>query len=122
MGNKSILVIEDDVLNMKLLKKLLQLNNYSVLEAQNAEVGIQLASKHRPDLILMDIRLPGMSGIEATKQILNNNDLKNTPIISVSSSAMEEDREKAFTAGIKEYITKPIDKKNLLKTINKYLN
>ena len=122
MEDKTILVIEDDVLNMKLIKKMLQLQNYAVLEAENAEAGIQLARKRKPDLILMDIQLPGMDGIQATKQILNYNDLKNTPIIAVSSFAMQGDKEKAFAAGFKEYITKPIDKKILFNTIRKYLN
>ena len=115
-----ILIIEDDVLNMKLLKSILQLKNFAVLEAENAEVGFQLAREHKPDMILMDIQLPGMDGIEATKLILNDDELKNTPVIAVSSLAMKCDKEKAFKAGIKEYITKPVDKKNLIKVINKY--
>lgn len=122
MEVKTILVIEDDVLNLKLLKIWLQLKGYAVLDAETAEDGIQLARKLKPDLILMDIQLPGMDGIAATKQILNHNDLKNTPIIAVSSNGMKEDREKALAAGVKEYIIKPIDKKNLFNAIKKYLN
>jgi CheY-like chemotaxis protein len=122
MGNKTILVIEDDQLNMKLVKSLLQLKNYAVLGAETAETGIQLARKRKPDLILMDIQLPGMDGIEATKRILNDSALKNIPILAVSSYAMQEDKKKAFTAGFKGYITKPIDKKSFLNTIRKYLN
>lgn len=122
MEDKTILVIEDDVLNLKLLKIWLQLKGYAVLDAETAEDGIQLARKLKPDLILMDIQLPGMDGIAATKQILNHNDLKNTPIIAVSSNGMKEDREKALAAGVKEYIIKPIDKKNLFNAIKKYLN
>jgi len=76
MEEKTILVIEDDVLNMKLVNRLLRLKNCAVLEAENAEVGIQLAHKHKPNLILMDIQLPGMDGIEATKLILNHNNLR----------------------------------------------
>ena len=122
MGTKTILIIEDDELNMKLVKSLLQLKNYAVLGAETAETGIQLARKRKPDLILMDIHLPGMDGIEATKRILNDSALKNIPILAVSSYAMQEDKKKAFTAGFKEYITKPIDKESLLSTIRKYLN
>lgn len=122
MEDKTILVVEDDMLNLKLLKVWLQLKNYAVLEAETAEAGIQIARKHKPDLILMDIQLPGMDGIVATQQILNHNDLKNTPILAVSSYGMKEDKEKALAAGIKEYITKPIDKKILLNAIKKYLN
>jgi two-component system cell cycle response regulator DivK len=122
MEIKTILVIEDDELNMKLFRSLLQLKNYAVLEAETAETGIQLARNCKPDLILMDIQLPGIDGIEATKLILIDDNLKNTPILAVSSFAMQEDKEKAYISGIKEYITKPIDKKNFLNTIKKYLN
>ena len=122
MENRTILIIEDDELNMKLTRSILQLNKYSVLEAENAEMGIQLTLKNKPDMILMDIKLPGMDGIEATKLILNNSDLKNTPILAISSFAMESDKDDALAAGIKEYITKPINKKNLLNTVKKYLN
>ena len=121
MEDKTILVIEDDALNMKLVKSMLQLKNFAVLEADNAEVGIQIARNRKPDLILMDIQLPGMDGLEATKHILKNSDLKNIPILAVSSYAMPSDKDKAFAAGIKEYITKPINKKIFLNTIKKYL-
>ena len=121
MNNKTILIIEDDVLNMKLLKSILQLKNFAVLEAENAEVGIQLALKHKPDMILMDIQLPGMNGVEATKLILNNKELEDTPIIAVSSLAMESDKDYALFFGVKDYITKPINKKNIIDTIQKYL-
>ena len=122
MEDKTILVIEDDALNMKLLKSILQLKSFVVLEADNAEVGIQLARNRKPDLILMDIQLPGMDGLEATKHILDDSDLKHIPILAVSSFAMQSDKDKAFAAGIKEYIVKPIDKKILFNTIRKYLN
>ncbi|MGD9090884.1 MAG: response regulator [Desulfobacterales bacterium] len=121
MNNRTILIIEDNVLNMKLLRCILQLNNFAVLEAENAEVGIQLAREHKPDMILMDIQLPDMDGVEATKLILNDGELKNTPIIAVSSLAMKSDKEYALSAGVKDYITKPINKKDLIDTIHKYL-
>ena len=122
MKDITILVIEDDALNMKLVRSLLQLKNYTVLEAENAEVGVKIARRFKPDMILMDIQLPGMDGIEATKLLLNDNELKNTPIIAVSSYAMQSDKNKAFEAGIKEYITKPINKKTLFNTIQKFLS
>ena len=122
MNNKTILIVEDDALNMKLLRSILQLKNFAVLEAENAEVGIQLAREHTPDMILMDIQLPGIDGVEATKLILNDGELKNTPIIAVSSLAMQSDKDVALSAGVKEYITKPINKKNLMNAIHKYLS
>ncbi len=121
MNNKTILIIEDDVLNMKLLRSILQLKNFAVLEAENAEVGIQLAREHKPDMILMDVQLPGMNGVEATKLMLNDDELENIPIIAISSLAMENDIDLALSVGVKEYITKPINKKNLIDTIQKYL-
>ena len=121
MNNKTILIIEDDLLNMKLLRNILQLSDFAVLEAENAEDGVQLAHEHKPDMILMDIQLPGMDGFEATKLIFNDPDLKNIPIIAVSSLAMESDKDCAFEAGVKEYITKPISKKNLIDAINKFI-
>ena len=122
MNDKTILIIEDDVLNMKLLKSILQLKKFAVLEAKNAEAGIQLAREHKPDMILMDIQLPGIDGVEATKLILNDGELKNIPIIAVSSLAMESDKDYAFSAGVREYVTKPIDKKSLMNAIHKYLS
>ena len=121
MNDKTILIIEDDVLNMKLLRSILQLNDFTVLQAENAEVGIQLAHEHKPDMILMDIQLPGINGVEATQLILKDGELRNTPIIAVSSLAMKEEIDYALSVGIKAYITKPIDKKNLIDTVNKYL-
>ncbi|MGD8991567.1 MAG: response regulator [Desulfobacterales bacterium] len=122
MNNKTILIIEDDELNMKLLKSILQLKNFAVMEAENAEVGIQLAHEHKPDMILLDIQLPGMDGVEATKLILNDDELKDIPVIAVSSLAMKGDKDYAFKAGVKDYIIKPINKKYLMKVINKYLS
>ena len=91
MENKTILIIEDNELNMKLVRSLLQLQKYKIIEAENAEKGIQLAHDHHPDLILMDIQLPGMNGLQATEQISNDETLKNIPILALTSYAMEGD-------------------------------
>jgi CheY-like chemotaxis protein len=120
MSNKKILVIEDNELNMKLVRRLLTLGEYSILEAADAETGIQMAHKHRPDLILMDIQLPGMDGLEASKFISTDLDLKDIPIIALTSYAMQGDEEKAKKAGCIGYITKPIDTKKFLETIGYY--
>ena len=122
MGNKKILVIEDNELNMKLVRGLLTLGNYSILEAADAETGIKMAHKHRPDLILMDIQLPGMDGLEATHIISNDVDIQDIPIIAVTSYAMNGDEEKAKLAGCAGYITKPIDTRNFLDVISKFLD
>ena len=121
MENKTILVIEDNELNMKLVRSLLQLQKYKVIEAENAEKGIQLARDHHPDLILMDIQLPGMDGLKATQLILNDEILKEIPVLALTSYAMEGDREKAQAAGCAGYITKPIDTRSFSKTITEYI-
>ena len=120
MKNKIILTIEDNELNMKLVRSLLQLEKYQVIEAENAEKGIQLARDHQPDLILMDIQLPGMDGLKATELISNDENLKNIPILALTSYAMEGDEEKALAAGCVGYITKPIDTRSFSKTIAEY--
>ncbi len=121
VGNKTILVIEDNKLNMKLVRSLLQLENYQILEAENAEKGIQLARDHHPDLILMDIQLPGMDGLGATEMILNDENLKDILIVALTSYAMEGDKEKALAAGCVGYLSKPIDTKSFSKTIAEYV-
>ena len=120
MENKTILVVEDNELNMKLVRSLLQLENYKVLEAENAEKGIQLARDHHPDLILMDIQLPGMDGLKAAELISADEDLKDISIVALTSYAMEGDKEKALAAGCAGYISKPIETRSFLKMIAEY--
>ena len=122
MYNKTILVIEDNELELKLVKDVLKFGKYQVLEAKDSESGIQLAKEHKPDLILMDIQLPGMDGLEATKIISKDADLKSIPILALTSYAMEGDEKKAQLAGCAGYITKPIDTRNFLTDISKFLN
>ena len=122
MTNKTVLVIEDNDLNMKLVKSLLQMGKYDVLAAVDAESGITLAHEHRVDLILMDIQLPGMDGLAATKILKEDPRLKNIPVIALTSHAMEGDDKKAIDAGCDGYITKPIDTRNFLINIARYLN
>jgi CheY-like chemotaxis protein len=122
MENKTILVVEDNELNMKLVRSLLQLENYQIIEADNAEKGIQLAHDHHPDLILMDIQLPGMDGLKATELISNDENLKDIPIVALTSYAMEGDREKALAAGCVGYITKPIETRGFSETIVEYIH
>ena len=119
MGKQTILVVEDTKLNLKLVKTLLQLGDYDVLEAYDAENGIQLARSHRPDLILMDIQLPGMDGLEATRLIRSDESISDLPVIAVTSNAMKGDREAAMEAGFTGYITKPIDLEELLILIDR---
>jgi CheY-like chemotaxis protein len=122
MDKNTILVIEDNELNMKLVRGILSFGNYTMLEATDAETGIKIAHEHHPDLILMDLQLPGMDGLEATKKILNTDNLKRIPVVALTSYAMEGDKEKAHLAGCTGYITKPIDTRNFLTVISKLLD
>jgi two-component system, cell cycle response regulator len=117
MDRKTILLIEDNELNMKLFRSLLKMDNYIVLEALDAETGMALAKKHSPDLILMDIQLPGMDGLTATSLLKQDPGLRDTPIVALTSYAMEGDQEKALAAGCTGYITKPIDTRSFLDTV-----
>jgi len=121
MGNKEILVIEDNKLNLKLVKTLLRFGEFEVLEAQDAETGIELAQKKPPDLILMDIQLPGMDGLNATQTIRRDPLLKGIPIIALTSYAMQGDEERAISAGCSGYIAKPIDTRAFLNIIGDFL-
>jgi CheY-like chemotaxis protein len=122
MNNKTILVIEDNALNAKLVRSLLAIGKYSVLEASDAESGIQLAREKRPDPLLMDMQLPGMDGLDATRLIKIDPDLKSIPIIALTSREMDGDDRKAIEAGCDGYISKPIDTRGFLKTIDQYLS
>ena len=122
MRDENILVIEDNELNMKLVKGLLRIGKYCMLEASDAESGIQLIREQRPDLVLMDIQLPGMDGLSAAKIINEDPLLKDIPIVALTSYAMQGDKEKALEAGCTGYIAKPIDTRKFLKTISQYLN
>lgn len=120
MNSKTILVVEDNDLNMKLVKSLLKLGSYVILGATDAETGIRLAREKKPDLILMDIQLPGMDGLTATKILRKTEELESTPIIALTSHAMEGDEQKARDAGCDGYISKPIDTRNFLQSIENY--
>ncbi|MGD8991073.1 MAG: response regulator [Desulfobacterales bacterium] len=118
MDDKTILIIEDDKLNMKLIRSVLQLGRRCrILEAESAEKGIQLAREHHPDLILMDIRLPGMSGLEATRVLKDDPDLNDIPVVALTAYDIEEDSEEAIDAGCEAFLPKPIDTPNFRKTI-----
>ena len=120
MKNKTILVVEDNELNMKLVRGLIQIGKYRMLEAIDAESGIQLTREQQPDLILMDIQLPGMDGLTATKILKEDPSLKDIPIVALTSYAMQGDKEKAIQAGCTGYIAKPIDTRKFLETISEY--
>jgi two-component system cell cycle response regulator DivK len=120
MGQQ-ILIVEDEPRNMKLLRDLLQKFGYQILEAPDGEVGVKMAAEKIPDLILMDIMMPKMDGLEATRIIKADEKTRHIPIIALTSYAMKGDREKTIEAGCDEYIAKPIDIQDLLKTVKSFL-
>ncbi len=121
MPRGTLLVIEDNPKNMKLVRDLLQIGRYQVLEATDAESGLKLAREHQPDLILMDLKLPGMDGLSATRIIRADADLKDTAIAALTAHVMQGIEEKARRAGCDEFITKPIDTRSFLDTISRLL-
>lgn len=121
MDNKKILVVEDNPLNMKLVRSLLHLGKYQVLETDDGEKGLEMVREHRPDLVLMDIQLPGINGLEVTRQIRKDPVLGDTPVVALTSYAMDGDDKLALDAGCAGYVTKPIDTRTFLKTIQNYL-
>jgi len=119
MSNRSVLVIEDDSLNRKLIHALLSLGGYLTVEAQTAEEGLRLARESHPDCVITDVRLPGMGGLEVTRAIKGDESLRAIPVIVVVASAAEDDARKAILAGCDAYITKPIAAGSFLETISR---
>ncbi len=120
--SKAILVVEDQEENRYLLRRLLTRAGYDMIEAVSGEDGIVSAEQHRPDLILMDIQLPGLDGYEATRRIKANPALQSIPVIAVTSYALSGDEAKALAAGCDAYVAKPFSPRALLATIRSYLS
>ncbi len=119
--SKRILVIEDQEDNRRILRDLLTSAGYEVVEALTGEEGVSLAEAQRPDLILMDIQLPGLDGYGATRRIKANPALRQIPIIAVTSYALSGDEAKAMAAGCDAYVTKPFSPRVLLAKIREFL-
>lgn len=118
---KKVLIIEDNEDNLYMMKFILLQNNIESLEARTGIDGYGIAIKEKPDLILMDIQLPDVNGIEITKMIRASDLGNKIPIIAISSYAMLSDKKKAIEAGCNEYISKPIEPENIMNIINKFL-
>ncbi len=121
MSGKKILIVEDNELNMKLFHDLLEVHGYTTLQTKDGREALELARTHRPDLILMDIQLPEVSGLEVTKWIKADDELKTIPVIAVTAFAMKGDEEKIRSGGCEAYIAKPISVNSFLDTIQKVL-
>ena len=121
MAGELILIVEDNEKNRKLVRDVLQFRGYKTVEAVTAEDGIQLARAEKPDLILMDIQLPGMDGITALGHLRADPATKEIPIIAITASAMTEDRQKMMAAGFDGLQTKPINVKEFLEAVAQIL-
>ncbi len=119
---KTVMVVEDNDLNMKLFHDLLEAHGYNILQTKDGMEALRMAREYRPDLILMDIQLPEVSGLEVTKWIKEDDSLKSIPVVAVTAFAMKGDEEKIREGGCEAYIAKPISVTNFLQTVARFLN
>jgi len=115
---RKILIVEDNELNMKLFCDLLEAHDYETIQTKDGMSALDLARKHSPDVILMDIQLPEVSGLEVTKWLKEDDELKSIPVIAVTAFAMKGDEEKIREGGCEAYIAKPISVVQFLQTVN----
>lgn len=120
-SQRSVLIVEDNELNMKLFHDLLAAHGYRTIQTRNGLEALELARSHRPDLILMDIQLPEVSGLEVTKWIKEDDDLRSIPIVAVTAFAMKGDEERIRSGGCEAYISKPISVLAFLDTVKRFI-
>jgi two-component system cell cycle response regulator DivK len=118
---KTVLIVEDNELNMKLFHDLLEAHGYRTLQSRNGFDAMDVARADRPDLILMDIQLPEVSGLEVTKWLKEDDELRSIPVIAVTAFAMKGDEERIRQGGCEAYISKPISVAKFLETVKSYL-
>jgi two-component system cell cycle response regulator DivK len=118
---RTILYVEDNEYNRKIVRQLLSRTSYRLIEAVDGEAGVALAKSEKPDLILMDVQLPKMSGLDATKALRADPETKDIPIVVITSFAMSGDRERATAAGASGYLAKPYSPRELLALLRQFL-
>jgi two-component system cell cycle response regulator DivK len=118
---KRVMIVEDNELNMKLFNDLLEAHNFQTIQTSNGLEALELARTHRPDLILMDIQLPEVSGLEVTKWLKEDDELARIPVIAVTAFAMKGDEERIRQGGCEAYISKPISVMKFIETVKSYL-
>ena len=121
MMTKKVLIVEDNELNMKLFHDLLDAQGYETLQTREGLQALALARLHQPDLILMDIQLPEISGLEVTKWLKEDDELSHIPVVAVTAFAMKGDEEKIREGGCEAYISKPISVTQFLETVQRFL-
>ncbi|MFM7345651.1 MAG: response regulator [Tagaea sp.] len=119
---KTVLIVEDNELNMKLFHDLLEAHGYATLQTKDGIEAMKIARQKRPDLILMDIQLPEVSGLEVTKWLKEDPDLRAIPVVAVTAFAMKGDEDKIRQGGCEAYIAKPISVAKFLETVQRFLN
>lgn len=119
--SKTVLVVEDNELNMKLFHDLLEAHGIGTIQTRNGKDVLELARAHNPDLILMDIQLPEVSGLDVTKWLKADEQLKAIPVIAVTAFAMKGDEQKIREGGCEDYISKPISVTHFMEVVQKYL-
>ncbi len=122
MANETILIVEDNLLNRKLVEAILKPLGYRLLTAVNGEEGIEVATRERPDLILMDLQMPKVSGYDATEVLKSQPETAHITIVALTAHAMEDERERAMAAGCDGYITKPVDTRTFPGQVRQYLD
>jgi two-component system cell cycle response regulator DivK len=122
VAHELILIVEDNPKNLKLVRDTLQVKGYQTIEAGTGEHGVQLAREHHPALILMDIQLPGISGVDAFRQLRGDPATRSIPVIAVTASVMAQERQKVMAAGFDGFQGKPISVRELLTTIRQLLD
>ena len=118
---KTVLIVEDNELNMKLFHDLLDAHGYKILQTKDGMEALDIAREHHPDLILMDIQLPEVSGLEVTKWLKEDDDLAHIPVVAVTAFAMKGDEERIREGGCEAYISKPISVSHFLETIKRLM-
>ncbi len=120
MAGGGILIVEDNEKNMKLFRDVLQATGYSTLEATTGEDAVELAVSHIPALVLMDVQLPGIDGVEALARLRRDERTESIPVLALTAQAMDGDRERFLAAGFDGYVSKPVDVAELLRTVEEY--
>jgi two-component system cell cycle response regulator DivK len=118
---RKVLIVEDNELNMKLFNDLLEAHGYTTLQTKDGREALSIAREHRPDLILMDIQLPEISGLEITRQLKEDAELRGIPVVAVTAFAMKGDEEKIRQGGCEGYISKPISIAGFMKVVEHHL-
>ena len=118
---KTVLIVEDNELNMKLFNDLLEAHGYRTVQTRNGVEAVALTREHRPDLILMDIQLPEVSGLQVTQWLKDDEELRHIPVIAITAFAMKGDEEKIRQGGCEAYLSKPISVVKFLVTVRTYL-